>query len=274
MSTQTTTETRYAVSADGTRIAYDVTGTGPALVVVDGAMCARHMGPSRGLATALASDFTVHAYDRRGRGGSDAGASAYSPEREVEDLAAVIEAAGGSAHVFSASSGAALALTGAAAGLPIERLVAYEAPFVVDATHAPNDPDLGERTRALVDAGRRSEAVTLFLRTVGLPRPMVAVMSWLPMWRKLTGMAHTLPHDYAIVLAHQQGRPLPEGVYAASTVPTLVVAGGRSPEYMRNAQTAVASAVPDGRLEVLPGQTHLIKAKVVAPVVRRHCLGR
>ena len=186
----------------------------------------------------------------------------------------MIDAAGGSAHVVSAFSGAALALTAAAAGLPIERLVAYEAPFIVDDTHAPNDPDLGERTRALVEDGRRGDAVALFMRTVGLPRPMVAVMRLLPVWRKLTGMAHTLPHDYAIVLDHQQGRPLPAGLYAGSTVPTLVIAGGKSPEYMRNAQAAVAAAVPGARLEVLPGQTHIIKAGVLAPVVRRHCLGR
>ncbi|WP_248580794.1 alpha/beta hydrolase [Nocardioides sp. InS609-2] len=271
--TVSTNETRYAVSADGTRIAYDVTGTGPALVLVDGALCQRSMGPARGLTTELSGQFTVHTYDRRGRGESDPGASTYIPEREIEDLAAVIDAAGGSAHVFSASSGAALALAAAAAGLPIERLVAYEAPFIVDDTHAPCDADLGERTRALVDADRRGEAVKLFMRLVGVPRPMLAVMSVLPVWKKLTGVAHTLPHDYAIVLRHQQGTPLPDGLYAASTTPTLVIAGGRSAEYMLNSQAAVAAAVPDGRLEVLPGQTHMIKAKVVAPVVARHLAG-
>ncbi len=268
-----TTETRYVVSADGTRIAYDVTGAGPALVVVDGALCQRSMGPARALATALAGDFAVHTYDRRGRGESDAGASAYSPEREVEDLAAVIDAAGGHAHVFSASSGAALSLAGAAAGLPIDRLVAYEAPFIVDDTHAANDPDLGERTRALVESDQRGDAVRLFMKTVGAPGPMVAVMRLLPVWKKLVGVAHTLPNDYAIVLQHQQGRPLPDGIYAGSTTPTLVIAGGRSPAYMKNSQAAIAAAVPGARLETLPGQTHMIKAKVVAPVVTKHLLG-
>ncbi|WP_426241488.1 alpha/beta fold hydrolase [Nocardioides sp. LHG3406-4] len=269
----TTSETRHSVSTDGTRIAYDVTGTGPALVIVDGALCQRSMGPARGLASALAGDFSVHTYDRRGRGESDPGATAYSPQREIEDLAAVIGAAGGSAHVFSASSGAALALAGAAAGLPIERLVAYEAPFIVDDTHVPHDPDLGERSRALVEGGRPGDAVRLFMRTVGVPGPMLALMRLLPVWKKLTGAAHTLPHDYAIVLEHQQGRPLPDGVYAGSTTPTLVIAGGKSPAYMRNSQAAIAAAVPDARLETLPGQTHMIKAKVVAPVVTRHLLG-
>jgi pimeloyl-ACP methyl ester carboxylesterase len=98
--------TRYAVSADGTRIAYETHGSGPALVIVDGALCQRSMGPSRPLAARLASRFTVHVYDRRGRGESEPGHAAYHPAREVEDLAAVITAAGGHAHVFGASSGA------------------------------------------------------------------------------------------------------------------------------------------------------------------------
>ena len=272
--TVTTSETRFASSADGTPIAYDVTGDGPALVLVDGALCQRSMGPARGLAKALADRFAVVAYDRRGRGGSGPGSSPYSPEREVEDLRAVIDAVGGSAAVFGASSGAALALTAAAQGAPITRLVAYEAPFIVDDTHAPNDADLAERTRALVDAGRRGDAVRLFMRVVGAPRAMVAVMPLLPVWRKLTGVAHTLPHDFALVLAHQQGRPLPDGLYADSTTPTLVLAGGRSPASMRNAQAAVAAAVPEGRLETLPGQTHMIKPGVVAPVVSRFLLER
>src|SRR3954469_8423013 len=171
MSTDTTRSedamTSYAISADGTRIAYEVSGSGPALVLVDGALCQRSMGPARPLAKHLGTRFTVHAYDRRGRGESGAGETAYPPDREVEDLAAVIEAAGGHAHVFGSSSGATLALRGAQAGLPIDRLALYEAPYIVDDSHAPNDPDLPDRMRALVDEGRRGDAVTLFLKNVG-----------------------------------------------------------------------------------------------------------
>ncbi len=264
------TATRFATSTDGTRIAYEVTGSGPALVLVDGALCQRTMGPARPLSERLRSSFAVHAYDRRGRGESGPGETAYTPEREVEDLAAVIAAAGGHAHVFGASSGAVLALAAGRAGLPIDRLALYEAPFIVDDTHAPHDPGLPARFQALVDAGKRGDAVKLFLRTVGAPAPMVAVMPLLPVWRKLTGVAHTLPYDLSIVIDHQQGRPLPEGLYAGVSSPTLVIAGGRSPAWMQHAQAAVAAAVPAGRLETLPGQTHMIKAKVTAPVVTTH----
>ena len=111
-----------------------------------------------------------------------------------------------------------------------------------------------------------------FLRTVGVPAPLVALMRLMPAWKKLTGVAHTLPHDLSIVGPHQQGRPLPEAIYDAVRPSTLVIAGGNSPEWMRNAQQAVAEAVPNSRLETLAGQTHMIKPKVVAPVVTRHFL--
>lgn len=266
----TPSSTRYAVSADGTRIAYEVRGSGPALVIVDGALCQRSMGPSRPLAERLASAFTVHVYDRRGRGESEPGRTAYHPDREVEDLGAVIAVAGGHAHVFGASSGAALALRAAQAGLPIDRIAVYEAPFIVDDTHAPHDAELGRRTSDLVDAGRSGDAVKLFMRTVGAPGVMVAVMRLLPVWKKLTSVAPTLPHDYEIVLERQQGEPLPEDAYDAVNQPVLVIAGGKSPAYLQNSQAAIVGVLADGRLETLPGQTHMIKAKVTAPVVAAH----
>jgi pimeloyl-ACP methyl ester carboxylesterase len=267
------TPTRHVTSADGTRIAYEVTGSGPALVIVDGALCQRAMGPSRPLAEQLRDQFTVHAYDRRGRGESGTGQTAYHPDREVEDLAAVVDAAGGHAHLFGASSGAVLALRAAQCGVPTDRVVAYEAPFIVDDSHAPNDRGLADRTRLLVADGRNGEALKLFLRTVGAPGLMVAVMPVLPVWKKMTAVAPTLPHDYDLVLDHQQGRPLPDGLYDEVSAPALVIVGGKSPTYMQHGQAALADVLPDARLETLPGQTHMVRAKVVAPVVARHLAG-
>jgi pimeloyl-ACP methyl ester carboxylesterase len=267
MTSTTTTTTQFTTSADGTRIAYECRGSGPALVLVDGALCQRSMGPSLGVAEQLAGRFTVYAYDRRGRGESGPGGTPYSIGREVEDLLAVIEAAGGRAHVVGFSSGAALALEAARQGAPIDRLGVYEAPFIVDGTRPANDPRLPERMQAYVDEGRRGEAVKLFMRTVGVPAPFIVLMRFMPVWRKLTGVAHTLPYDLSIVIQHEQGRPLPPGYYAQVASDTLVIAGGKSPEYMRNAQAAIAEAVPHGRLETLPGQTHMVKPKALAPVL-------
>lgn len=273
MTTTTTSATRFVTSADGTTIAYEVSGAGPALVLVDGAMCQRALGPARGLATALEDSFTVFVYDRRGRGESGAGASPYAVDREVEDLVAVLGATAGPAAVFSASSGATLALEAARRGAPIDKLVVYESPFIVDGTRPANDPLLPEKVRAMVEDGRRGDAVRTFLRTVGLPAPVVALMRLMPAWKQMLAVAHTLPYDLSIVVGHQQGQPLPAGYYDEVGTATLVIAGAKSPEYMRNAQAAIARAVPNARLETLAGQTHMVKAKAVAPVVRQF-LGR
>jgi pimeloyl-ACP methyl ester carboxylesterase len=259
-------------SADGTVIAYERTGSGPALVLVDGALCHRAAGPMRPLAALLRDRFTVHTYDRRGRGESS-DTMPYAVAREVEDLVAVVDAGGGRAHVFGASSGATLALEAARQGAPIDRLVVYESPFIVDDTHAANDPELPTRVREMVEGGRRGQAVRTFLRTVGVPAPVIMLMPLLPAWRQMTGVAHTLPHDLTIVVGHQQGRPLEPGYYDAVRPRTLVVAGAKSPAYMRNAQAAIAAALPHARLETLPGQTHMIKPKVLAPVLASFMLG-
>jgi pimeloyl-ACP methyl ester carboxylesterase len=272
MSTTTRTATRFVNSADGTEIAYDVTGAGPALVIVEGALCHRAMGTAKALTASLKDRFSVFAYDRRGRGESGAGAAPYDLQREVEDLVAVIDATGGRPFVLGASSGAALALEAARQGVPMERLAVYEAPFIVDDTHAPNDPELAARVQSLVDDGRRGDAVKLFMKVVGAPAPMVAIMRLFPVWKQLTAVAHTLPYDFSIVLPFEQGEPLPARHYAAVEPETLVIAGGKSPEYMRNAQAAIAAQLPHGRLMTLPGQTHMVKAKATTPVLAEHFL--
>ena len=176
------------ISMDGTPIAVEVQGTGPALVLLDGAMCSRGFGPMPALAKALAPHFTVYHYDRRGRGESGNG-FAYDVQREIEDLDAVIQKAGGEAMVFGMSSGAALAGEAARQLRGIRRLALYEAPYVVDDTHEPLPATFIADTKTLVTAGRRGEAVKKFMRYVGTPSFAVAIMSWLPMWRKLLSHA-------------------------------------------------------------------------------------
>ena len=266
--TATASSTRFVTSADGTPIAYDVTGTGPAVVVVEGALCQRSMGTAQALVPLLSQDHAVFAYDRRGRGESGPCSAAYTVEREVEDLAAVLEAAGSDPLVVGASSGAVLVLEALRAGIATGKVALYEAPFIVDGTHAPNDPELGSRTQALIDAGRRGEAVQLFLRTVGVPAFGVMMMRVMPVWKRLCAVAHTLPHDYAIVLEHQQGEPLPSGWLSEVTAPALVIVGAKSPQYMKNGQAALAAALPHGTLCELPGQTHMVKGKATVPALR------
>jgi len=241
--------------------------------VVEGALCQRSMGTAKSLIPLLSEHHAVFAYDRRGRGESGPGSSPSTVQREVEDLAAVLGAAGPDAFVVGASSGAVLVLQALRSGVSMGKVALYEAPFIVDDTHAPNDADLGARTQALVDEGRPGDAVKLFMRTVGLPAFGVMMMRVMPVWKKLCAVAPTLPHDYALVLEHQQGQPLPTGWLAGVTVPALVIVGGKSPQYMRNSQAAVAAALPNATLRELPGQTHMVKGKATVPVLREFWSG-
>jgi pimeloyl-ACP methyl ester carboxylesterase len=269
MTTETATSTtRFVVSADGTPIAYDVTGTGPAVVVVEGALCQRTMGTAKALTPLLSEHHAVFAYDRRGRGESGPGSSPSAVQREVEDLVAVLEAARPDAMVIGASSGAVLVLEALRTGVSVQKVALYEAPFILDDTRAPNDADLGTRTQQLVAAGRRGDAVKLFMRTVGVPAFARTMMRVMPVWKKLCGVAHTLPNDYALVLEHQQGGALPDGYLSGVTVPALVIVGGKSPTYMKNAQAAIAAALPNGTLRELPGQTHMVRGKATVPALR------
>ncbi|MCE6994302.1 alpha/beta hydrolase [Saccharothrix sp. S26] len=255
------------VSKDGTAIAFTRIGSGPALIIVDGAMCHRAFGPATALAEPLSEHFTVYTYDRRGRGGSGGGTAPHDVDREVEDIAALVEEAGGSAHLFGMSSGGTLVAEAAHRGVDAERIAIYESPMIIDGTRAPMDPELPARVERAVAEGRRGEAIKLFMRYVGTPGFFVAVMPLLPMWKKLKAVAHTLPHDFALTGELQRGTPPPADRWAGAEVPALVIAGGKSPEYMRNAQRHLASALPHGELTVLPGQTHMVKPRATVPVL-------
>ncbi len=266
--------TRYAESADGTRIAFEARGTGPALVIVEGALCHRGMGAFEELAPLLADRFTVVGYDRRGRGESGPSTPPYSVEREVEDLVAVLGAVDPGAYVFGMSSGAALCLEAGRAGVALSRLAVYEPPFILDDSHPADDPAFTERIRGLVDSGQHSRAVKAFLRLLGVPAPVLLVLPLLPMWKKLTTSADTLPHDFEIVSPYRRGLPLPHDHYASITADTLVIAGGKSPEYMQRAPIAIAAQISRARTSILEGQTHEVKAGVLAPVLTSHFLDR
>jgi pimeloyl-ACP methyl ester carboxylesterase len=255
-----------ARSTDGTAIAYETCGDGPPLILVDGALCYRGMGPSRALAKALSDYFTVVTYDRRGRGDSTDTAP-YSVEREIEDLAALIAAVGGSAHLCGFSSGAVLALDAAARGLPITALVLYEPPFIVDDSRPPAAGDYVEQLDTLLASNHRGDAVRLFMRHVGMPAPLVSLMRFMPAWGKLCRVAHTLPYDGEIMGDTQLGRPLPAARWPGTKIKTLVLVGGKSPAFFHNGTQMLAGLLPNAEHRVLDGQTHMVKAKALAPAL-------
>jgi pimeloyl-ACP methyl ester carboxylesterase len=253
------------ISRDGTVIAFDRIGHGPQLILVDPALCRRAMGPSTPLAKLLAPHFTVFTYDRRGRGESGDTAP-YAVEREVEDLEAVLDAAGGAAFVWGPSSGAALALDAANRLSGIKKLALYEAPFIVDDSRPPTH-DNWIRINAAVEAGRSSDAVREFMKSVGVPAFIIALMRLMPVWPKLKATAHTLPYDGAIVQDCQRGQPLPAARWASVTAPTLVMDGGKSSAWIRHANRSLANVLPNAQYRTLEGQTHIVKGEAHVPVL-------
>lgn len=257
-------------SKDGTTIAFDRSGQGPALILVGGAFQHRSIDPSTArLAELLAPRFTVYHYDRRGRGESG-DTPPYAVEREIEDVDALIKEAGGSAFVFGMSSGAVLALEAADRGLAIAKLALYEPPFMVDDTRPRLPEDYRDRLAQLLATGRRGDAVELFLNeAVGVSAETVASMRGALFWSTFESVAHTLPYDDAIMGDTTSGKPLPKGRWAAVTIPTLVVDGGASPVWARNAVEAIVDRLPNAQRQTLEGQTHQVDPEVLAPLLDR-----
>jgi pimeloyl-ACP methyl ester carboxylesterase len=252
-------------SADGTLIAFDRLGDGPPVVLVTGALADRT--GTGALAERLAPRFTVLNYDRRGRTDSDdrAGTPPFAVEREIEDLAAVIAEAGGEAAVYAHSSGGALAVRAAAAGLPITRLILHEPPFAPDTEEQRRSArSYAEKLADLLAGNRRRDALAHFLTTVGMPAEMVAEMSE---DAALQSRAHTLAYDSAAMDNAGRGGTAPFDIAATVTVPALVLDGGASPEWMVEIGRRFAAALPHGRHQVLAGQGHVVPAEILAPVV-------
>jgi pimeloyl-ACP methyl ester carboxylesterase len=255
---------KRVVSRDGTAIAYERTGEGRALILIDGALCSRAFGPSPKLAPLLAEHFAVYHYDRRGRGDSG-DTPPYSTAREVEDIAALVREAGGSASLLGLSSGAALALEAAAGGLSIEKVVAYEPPYVHEGEAGNAGADHERRLKALIAADDRSGAVKYFMRSmVGLPAPVVVMMQLMPwLWGKMKAVAHTLPYDGAIM----NGYKVPTSRFASVTAPTLAMHGSKTDARLARATRAVVDAIPGAEHRTLDGQTHNVNPAVLTPAV-------
>lgn len=278
---------RKVFSKDGTPIAFEQSGQGTPLILVVGAF--NDHGTGAPLAESLQSRFTVFNYDRRGRGESG-DTLPYAVEREIEDLEALINEAGGSAAVFGFSSGAALALKAAAQGLNITKLVLYEPPIlldqpvieaevrssvgvlstangqVIELDHARTgmQANLAAELDALVSAGRRGDAVELFqTKAVGIPEEIVVQMRHSPYRPALEKIAHTLVYEMNILA--DMASPLEQ--VASLTTPTLTLVGGESPAFLINAAKTLAAGLPNGSYNILEGQNHDLVPAVLAPVI-------
>jgi pimeloyl-ACP methyl ester carboxylesterase len=259
-------EMNKVASKDGTVIAFDRSGQGPALIMVTGALGTRSAAAQ--VDAGLSRHFTVFAYDRRGRGESG-DTPPYAVEREVEDLEALITEAGGSAFVFGHSSGAVLALE-AARLLPakITRLAVYEPPFIIDDSRPPLPADYVTHLTELISSGRRGDAVEYFMtRAVGVSVDVVAQMRNAPMWPALEAVAHTLAYDGTIMGDTTSGNPSSIRRWASVTIPVLVMDGGASPAFMHHGAQALTDILPNAQHRRFPGQDHGVADDVLVPAL-------
>lgn len=252
---------KSVTSKDGTTITYEQFGSGPAVILVCGGSVDR--SSNAGLAALLAPHFTVYNYDRRGRGESG-DTQPYAVEREVEDIEAVADAAGGSAYIYGSSSGAALAME-AARQLPgkITKLAMWEPPYIPDGFPRP-PADTAQTFSDLVAQGKRDEAAEHFMaKVVGLPPEFVAQARTSPWWPAQIALAHTLAYDATIMGDYT----LPAERAAEVKIPTIVLDGGASFPFMHPAAVALAKALPNGQQRTLEGQRHDADAEVLAAAV-------
>ena len=263
----TTPTTEFATSADGTRIAFERTGAGPVIVLVDGAMCYREFGPARDVAKTLTDRYSVIVYDRRGRGESG-NTEPYAPEREFEDLGAVIQAAGGDAFVMGQSSGAGIAYRAAASGVPMRKLIGYEAPWVGLNPNKDGSPrDYIGELDGFIAKGENGKAVDYFMvKMVKGPWFLPLMMRTMrKVWGQLQTVAPTLRYD-ARVMGVTFTAPADE--LARIDIPTLVLCGSKAAAEMTRAQDEIAATIPGARRETLAGQTHNVAPSALLPHFR------
>lgn len=255
------------ISKHGATIAFDQSGTGPALILVGGMFEQRAMDSETAQLAALpllAQHFTVFHYDRRGRGGST-DTQPYAVEREIEDIEALIDEAGGSAFVSGISSGAALAFEAALAlGGKVKKLAMYEAPYNDDEAARQAWRDFREQLKRVLAEGRRGDAVALFMTLLGVPAEQLDGMRQYPMWAMWEAVAPTIAYD-AAVLGEDASVPTERATRVA--VPALIMDGGASYPFMHIAAVALANAIPNAQHRTLEGQTHEVAAEAIAPVL-------
>jgi pimeloyl-ACP methyl ester carboxylesterase len=249
-------------SKDGTTLAYDVYGNGPALIYITGASCHRSFKPIVQDAKIFATEFTVYNYDRRGRGDSG-NTLPYTMEREIEDIEAMIDLAGGTANLYGHSSGAVLALEAALRlGNKVQKIIMYDAPYVHNEDRKVEYNQLSKKIHKLLDNEKNAEAMSTFLKGIGMPKVFVLLLPLFPGWRTMKALAPTLAYDIALT----QDMPPVERASRIS-VPTQIIVGEKSPSSIHDVGHQLAKAIPNAKFVQLADQDHMVHAKTMLPLL-------
>lgn len=264
-----TAASKFAFSKDGTRLAYDVYGSGPALIYITGASCFRSFKPVVDDAVAFSKEFTVYNYDRRGRGDSG-NTLPWSLEREVEDIEAMIDAAGGRAYLYGHSSGAVLSLEAALRlGNKVQKIFLYEASYVNDETEKEEYALLRKGITQLLAEGKNKEAMRGFLKGIGMPGFFVFLLPIIPGWKKMVALAPTLAYDMELT---RDVSPVKRA--SKINIPTQVVVGGESSWRIKDVGRQLAGAIPKAKFEEVAGEDHMVSAKKLLPLLVKFFKGR
>jgi pimeloyl-ACP methyl ester carboxylesterase len=249
-------------SKDGTTLAYDVYGSGQALIYITGASGFRSFMPIVQDAKAFAKAFTVYNYDRRGRGDST-DTQPYAIEREVEDIEALIDSAGGRANLYGHSSGAVLALEAALRlGDKVEKVVLYDPSYVRDEAEKFEYNRLSQKVHHLLQNGKNAQAMTTFLKGIGMPKVFVYLLRFMPGWKTMVALAPTLAYDIALTC------DLPPVDRARQIrVPVQVIVGEKSPAGIHDVAQQLTTAIPGATFIELAGQDHMVGTKALLPVL-------
>jgi pimeloyl-ACP methyl ester carboxylesterase/uncharacterized protein YndB with AHSA1/START domain len=255
------TEMNTVTSKDGTQIAFEKTGNGPVVILVDGAFCSKDFGPTPKLVPVLANNFTVISYDRRARGDSS-DTQPYSVQREIEDIEALINVVGATASLYGVSSGAVLCIEAVASGLPVKKLVIFEPPYYTDSRRNEPPSDAERQLNQMIAEGRKKDAVKFYLRKViGVPAIVPFILRLTPNWSKMIANANSLPYDAAVMGNFK----VPKNVLASINIPVMVIASAKSPQSLRKPSQVVAELLSAGKYKILKGQIHNVSPKTLVP---------
>lgn len=255
----------HTKSKDGTQISFDKAGTGPAIIVVNGALSYREVYNDKPLVSALSKDFTIYTYDRRGRGKST-DTSPYAVEREIEDIEVLINDAGGSAYLYGVSSGAALSLLAAArlGEAKVPKLVLYEPPYGKESEKDKQEfADRRKRIDELINKGKRGDVAAFHFTAIGTPPEALEKIRKTPEWPLMESVEHTLAYDYDIL----NDGAIPVNAAKKATMPALVMNGEKSFDMMIDAAKNLSKTMPNAEWKTLKGQTHQASPEIIAPVL-------